>query len=75
MESEYEPDKLHIQENHKYEALLNTSSEPVMYSNKCYKFDAYGSKIEKDIVLTTNYIYILENLKGSRNIKGIFDYL
>jgi hypothetical protein len=34
MEGDFEPDKLHIQENPLYEALLNTNDEPVMYSDK-----------------------------------------
>ena len=68
MESEDEPDKLHIQENPKYELILSTNSEPVMYSNKWYKVNAYGTKQERDLVLTTKHVFNLKNLKVRRKI-------
>ena len=68
MDEDDEPDKLHIQENPKYEPVLNTNDEPVMYSNLWYKINAYGAKQDRDLVLTTKHIYNLKNLKIRRKI-------
>ena len=69
MEDDDEPDKLHIQENPQYEPILNTNDEPVMYSNKWFKINAYGSKQDRDLILTTKHVYNLKNLKIRRKIK------
>lgn len=69
MEDDDEPDKLHIQENPLYEQILNTNDEPVMYSNTCFKINAYGAKQDRDLILTTKHIYNLKNLKIRRKIR------
>lgn len=68
MEGDDEPDKLHIQENPKYEPILNTNDEPVMYSDACYKINGYGAKQQRDLVLSTKHIYNLKQFKIRRKI-------
>lgn len=63
MEGDDEPDKLHIQENPLYEALIGTNDEPVMYSDKCFKINGYGAKQDRDLILSTKHIF---NLKGPK---------
>jgi serum/glucocorticoid-regulated kinase 2 len=69
MEGDDEPDKLKIQENPVYENLIGTNDEPVMYSDKWYKINAYGAKQERDLVLTTKNIYNLKQYKVRRKIQ------
>ena len=68
MESDDEPDKLHIQENSEYEEILKTNDEPIMYSDHCSKINAYGAKQERDLILSTKHIYNLKQLKIRRKI-------
>lgn len=63
-----EPDKLHIQEDSAYEEILKTNDEPIMYSDKCSKINAYGAKQERDLVLSTKNIYNLKAYKIRRKI-------